>query len=264
MTGPSATAGSDPSLTGRVAVVTGATSGIGLITAVELVRLGADVACVLRRTSVTDELDAAMAKADGCYTAVIADLCVPDEVRTIVPQVIKRLGRIDILVNSAGVADTTPFLDQTLESFDAVINLDLRAPFLLCQAAGRAMIEAGRGGRIVNLSSSTSFRALLAGPGYASAKGGLNALTRAAAGAFGPHGITVNAVVPGLTATPMARVNFADHDAMNAAVADGPLRNLLGRVSEAEDVAAAVVFLCTPAARQITGQMIHVSGGAVV
>jgi NAD(P)-dependent dehydrogenase (short-subunit alcohol dehydrogenase family) len=265
MTGLSAAAAAtDRSLTGRVAVVTGATSGIGLVTAVDLSRLGAEVVCVLRRTSATDDLDAAMAKADGSYTTVIADLDVPDQVRTIVPQVIDRFGRIDILVNSAGVADTTPFLDQTIESFDAVINLDLRAPFLLCQAAGRAMIEAGQGGRIVNLSSSTAFRGLLAGPAYASAKGGLNALTRAAAGAFGPHGITVNAVVPGLTATPMARVNFPDHDAMNAAVSDGPLRNLLGRVSEAEDVAAAVVFLCTSAARQITGQMIHVSGGAVV
>lgn len=251
-------------LAGQVAVVTGATSGIGLVTAVGLARLGADVACVVRRTSATNELGEAMAEAGGSYTAVTADLEAPDEVGTIVPQVVDRLGRIDILINSAGTADTTPFLEQTLESFDAVINLDLRAPFLLCQAAGRAMIEAGRGGRIVNLSSSTAFRALLAGPAYASAKGGLNALTRAAAGAFGPHGITVNAVVPGLTATRMARANFPDHEAMNTAVADGPLRNLLGRVSEAEDVAAAVVFLCTPAARQITGQMIHVSGGAVV
>jgi NAD(P)-dependent dehydrogenase (short-subunit alcohol dehydrogenase family) len=259
-----ATAGGYRPLTGQVAVVTGATSGIGLVTAVELIRLGADVACVIRQTSVTAELDAAMAKADGCYQRVVANLDEPDEVRTIVPRVMDWFGRIDILVNSAGVADVTPFLDQTLESFDAVINLDLRAPFLLCQAAGRAMVEAGRGGRIVNLSSSTAFRATLAGPGYASAKGGLNALTRAAAGAFGPHGITVNAVVPGLTATRMAQVNYPDDEALNAAVAEGPMRNLLGRVSQAEDVAAAVVFLCTPAARQITGQMVHVSGGAVV
>jgi len=265
MTRPSAAvAVSDRSLTGQVAVVTGATSGIGLVTAVELCRLGAQVVCVLRRTSLTADLDQAMTQAGGSYTAVTADLDVPDQVRAIIPQVISLRGRIDILVNSAGVADTTPFLEQSLESFDAVINLDLRAPFLLCQAAGRAMIEAGQGGRIVNLSSSTAFRALVAGPAYASAKGGLNALTRAAAGAFGPYGITVNAVVPGLTATPMAQVNFPDHAAMNAAVSDGPLRNLLGRVSEAHDVAATVVFLCTAAARQITGQMIHVSGGAVL
>lgn len=249
---------------GRVAVVTGATSGIGLETAVGLAIEGADVWCVLRSTSRTGALDEAMASAGVTYRSVLADLGSPDEVRAVVPTVLAATGRVDILVNSAGVADTTHFLDQTLESFDQVINLDLRAPFLLCQAAGRAMVDGGRGGRIVNLSSSTSFRALLAGPAYASAKGGLNAMTRAAAGAFGEHGITVNAVVPGLTATPMALVNFPDDEAMDAAVSTGPLRNLTGRVSRAEDVAAMVVFLCTDAARQVTGQMIHVSGGAVV
>jgi NAD(P)-dependent dehydrogenase (short-subunit alcohol dehydrogenase family) len=257
-------AGEDRPLAGQVAVVTGATSGIGLVSAVELFRLGARLACPVRKSSVTDELDAAFARAGGSYLPVIADLSDVADVRAIVPQVLEQLGSVDVLVNSAGVADTTPFLEQTLESFEAVVALDLRAPFLLSQDAGRAMIAGGRGGRIVNLSSSSAFRAQLIGPAYASAKGGLNALTRTMAGALGPYGITVNAVVPGLTNTRMARVNFPDEEAMAAAVAEGPLRNLLGRVTEAEDVAAAVVFLCTPAARQITGQMIHVSAGAVV
>lgn len=251
------------SLTGRVAVVTGASAGIGLATATALAERGALVACVLRGSSRTEELDAAFADLERSYAPFTADLEDAEQTAALVPQVVAALGGIDILVNNAGITDSSTFLDQTLAKFDAVIALDLRAPFILGQAAGRAMAEAGRGGRIVNLSSSVAFRALHANPAYASAKGGLNALTRAAAGALGEHGITVNAVVPGPTATSMSRVHMGD-EALESAVRSGPLRNLLGRVSTPEDVAGVVAFLCTDAARQITGQMIHVSAGAVV
>jgi NAD(P)-dependent dehydrogenase (short-subunit alcohol dehydrogenase family) len=251
------------SLEGRVAVVTGASSGIGLATAAALAALGAQIVCVLRRTSQTRGLDETLAALGTSYAAIHADLDDAEQAATVIPRVLEQLGRIDILVNNAGITDGSSFLEQDLAAFDAVLALDLRAPFQLSQAAGRAMADAGRGGRIVNLSSSVAFRALHANPAYASAKGGLNALTRAAAGALGEYGITVNAVVPGPTATSMSRVHMGD-DALEAAVRTGPLRNLLGRVSTPEDVAAAVAFLCTDAARQVTGQMIHVSAGSVL
>lgn len=250
-------------LTGKVAIVTGASSGIGLASAVELASLGATVACVIRSSSNTAGLDAAMERAGTPFSVFHTDLENFTQTALLVPQVIDELGRLDILVNSAGITDNTGFLDQTLDAFDSILALDLRSPFILSQAAGRTMIEAGRGGRIVNLSSSAAFRALHANPGYVSAKGGLNALTRSAAGALGAHDITVNAVVPGPTSTPMSRVHMSDED-LKSTVLNGPLRNLLGRVSSPEDVASVVAFLCTPAARQVTGQMIHVSAGAVV
>lgn len=250
-------------LSGKVAIVTGASSGIGLASAVELASLGATVACVVRRSSQTDALSTAFERAGAQYSVFYADLENPSQTAGIVPEIGDQLGRVDILVNSAGVTDSGGFLEQTLDAFDHNLALNLRSPFVLSQAAGRAMIEGGQGGRIVNLSSSAAFRALHANPGYVSSKGGLNALTRSAAGALGPYDITVNAVVPGPTLTPMSRVHMSDED-LHQVVRNGPLQNLLGRVSEPEDVASVVAFLCTPAARQITGQMLHVSAGAVV
>lgn len=247
----------------RVAIVTGANAGIGLATATALASAGATVACVVRSSSDTNELDSALTRIGRPFSMFYANLDEAAEAAGVVDEVVERLGRVDILINNAGITDNSGFLEQTLDSFEAVLALDLRAPFILIQAAGRVMADSGRGGRIINISSSVAFRALHSNPAYASAKGGLNALTLSAAGALGAYDITVNAVVPGPTATKMARVHLGD-DELQKAVQDGPLRNLLGRVSTAEDVAAPIVFLCTDAARQITGQLVHVSAGAVV
>ena len=123
------------------------------------------------------------------------------------------------------------------------------------------MIEQGDGGRIVNVSSGSAFRALPATPAYGSSKAALLSLTRMGAGELGVHSINVNAVAPGITATPMAVRALGDLDAL---VSDGPMANLLHRVSTPEDVAAVIVFLCLPASRQVTGQTIHTSAGSIV
>ena len=259
-----ATAGGYWPLTGQVAVVTGTTSGIGLVTAVELIRLGADVACVIRQTSDTAELDAAMAKADGCYQRVVANLDEPDEVRTIVPRVMDRFGRIDILVNSAGVADVTPFLDQTLESFDALINLDLRAPFLLCQAAGRAMVK-GRPGRpdrqpelqhrIPRHPGRTRLRQRQGRPQRAH-PGGRGRL-RPARHHGQRRGSGIDCYPDGAGQLPRRR--SAECRGRRGAHAQPARTRVSGRGR-----CGRRGVLVTPAARQITGQMVHVSGGAVV
>jgi NAD(P)-dependent dehydrogenase (short-subunit alcohol dehydrogenase family) len=125
------------------------------------------------------------------------------------------------------------------------------------------MIERGGGGRIINLSSSSAFRARNSPLAYASSKAALVQLTRSAAAELGPHDINVNAVAPGITATPMTQV-IGNAEALQRVASSGPLENLFHRVSQPEDVAAVILFLCLPASRQITGQTIHTSAGAVV
>jgi NAD(P)-dependent dehydrogenase (short-subunit alcohol dehydrogenase family) len=250
---------------GQVAVVTGATSGIGLATARQLGQLGARIAVVHRDPAGLMRAQAALDSVGAGYLAVAADLASADQVLTIVPRVVDELGSIDILINCAGIAASLDFLGQTLEEWDNVLAVNLRAPFLLLQAVARQMIAQGHGGRIVNISSSSAFRAELAPPAYVSSKGGLSALTRSAAGALGRYDINVNGVVPGMTATPMVVESFGtDAEVQRQALSFGPLHNLLGRMSQPEDVAEMICFLCLPASRQLTGQLIHVSAGAVV
>jgi NAD(P)-dependent dehydrogenase (short-subunit alcohol dehydrogenase family) len=250
-------------LQSKVAVVTGAASGIGRATAEGLARLGAVVAVVDVHPDGAAKTVEAIRDGRGDASAVVADLADADAVRRVVPTVVDRHGRVDILVNAAGVVGERSVLALTKETWDRIHVVNLTAPFLLVADAARCMIEQGGGGRIVNVSSSSAFRAHV-GAAYASSKAGLLGLTRAAAGELGPHGINVNAVAPGVTDTPMTRQEGADKEDLLALVRSGPLANLLGRVSEPEDVANVIVFLCTPASRQITGQTIHTSAGSIV
>lgn len=139
--------------------------------------------------------------------------------------------------------------------------VNLRAPFFLIRAFGTHMAERGGGGKIVNVSSSAAFRATSSPAIYAATKAGINGLTRAAAADLGRHDVNVNAVAPGLTRTPMVA---PDDETFMRTFTSAPLGNLLGRPSEAEDVANVIVFLCLPESRQITGQVVNTSAGLVV
>jgi NAD(P)-dependent dehydrogenase (short-subunit alcohol dehydrogenase family) len=249
-------------LAGAVAIVTGAASGIGRRTALMLAGHGAAVALVdiaaEGLSTVADEI----ARQGGKAEVFPCDLADRAKTSALVDSVVERLGRVDILINSAGVGSAANLLDATAELWDEQYAVNLLAPFLLMQAAGRQMIAQGDGGRIVNLSSSSAFRAD-AGCAYAAVKSAVAVLARTAAKDLGAHGITVNAIAPGLTRTPMV-TGAGLMDAVDQLVLQGPLANLTRRVSEAEDIAATILFLCMPAARQITAQIIHVSAGAVV
>lgn len=247
----------------RIAIVTGGASGIGRATALALAALEITVAVVDVDADGAGATTRALEAAGGQASTVVADLSDRAAVARIVPTVLSQHGAVDVLVNAAGVVTPGGLLAATLEEWDLVHAVNLTAPFLLIVAAGQRMVEQGRGGHIVNVSSSSAFRAKVVAP-YASSKAGLLGLTRAAAGELGPHGINVNAVAPGLTATPMARATVGDDDEMRAQAISGRLANLLGRVAEPEDVANVIAFLCTPASRQITGQTIHTSAGLVV
>jgi NAD(P)-dependent dehydrogenase (short-subunit alcohol dehydrogenase family) len=248
-----------------VAIVTGAASGIGRTTARQLAGLGASVAAVdvdePGAAATADELRDGGATATA-LAADLADLAATDGVAG---EVLSRLGRIDVLVNAAGTSSGAGLFDTTMEVWDRIHAVNLRAPFLLMRGAARAMIAQGDGGRIVNVSSGSAVRALPATPAYGSSKAGLLALTRMAAGELGPYGINVNAVAPGVTTTPMAFRAFSGGEAdLDRLATEGPLANLVHRASRPEDVAAVIVFLCLPASRQITGQTIHTSGGSIV
>lgn len=243
--------------TGKTAFVTGAASGIGRATARAFAAEGAGLILL--------DLDAAGLDAVRAETGGIArhaDLSDPETSEQAARSAIAEAGGVDMLANVAGVA---PQPDTVLTVEHArwvqLLTINLIAPALLMRIAAEDMIARGVSGRIVNVSSSSAFRAWSPAC-YASAKAGLLGLTRSAAAELGAHDINVNAVVPGVTATPMTL--SGGEDALNDMVRAGPLRNLLGRPSQPEDVASAILYLCRPESRQITGQAIHTSAGAVV
>jgi NAD(P)-dependent dehydrogenase (short-subunit alcohol dehydrogenase family) len=157
-----------------------------------------------------------------------------------------------------GTGTRERLFEVTEEAWDRVHAVNLRAPFFYIQAVARHVVERGGGGRIISVSSASGFRAVFAHPVYSSSKAGIDALTRTMATALGEHGISVNAVAPGLTATRMG-AGVGDDAAPQRAVESGPLANLLRRVSQPEDVAEVIAFLCLPESRQITGQTIQSS-----
>jgi len=251
-------------LSGKVAIVTGAASGIGRATVTALLGAGAIVAALDRDEGGVGEVVEEATKTGGTVFPVVADLADIGRIPDLVARVLQRCARIDILVNSAGVAGRSQtLLELDLHDWDLVHTVNLKAPLLLMKHVARHMIERGGGGRIVNISSSSAFRARNSPIAYATSKAALVQLTRCAAAELGRHDINVNAVAPGITKTGMTRA-FGGDEALQRLASSGPLENLFHRVSQPGDVAAAILFLCLPASRQITGQTVHTSAGAVV
>ena len=251
-------------LSGKVALVTGGASGIGRATVAGLLQVGAAVAVLDRDEAGVNAVAEQGRQAGGKTLALPVDLANTKQIPDVVARVIQQLGRIDMLINCAGVTGRfQTLLEMEEENWDFVQTVNLKAAMLMMRYVARHMIERGGGGRIVNISSSSAFRARNSPIAYASSKAALVQLTRSAAAELGTHDINVNAVAPGITATGMTRA-IGDAEALQRVASSGPLENLFHRVSQPEDVAAAIVFLCLPGSRQITGQTIHTSAGAVV
>jgi NAD(P)-dependent dehydrogenase (short-subunit alcohol dehydrogenase family) len=250
-------------LAGTVALITGGGSGIGAAAATRLAADGADVVIFDIDESAMTATVASIAAAGGRARSRRVDVSDLDALAPALESVAAEVGEIGVLVSCAGITGqpaATSFFETGTATWDAVFRVNAQAPFVLMQLVGRRMIAAGIAGRIVNITSSGAFRAR-ALPAYSASKAALGQLTRVAAAELAPHGITVNNVAPGLTATKIV----ADiHPDLEGAVRQGPLANLTERVSEPEDVAAAIAFLCLPEARQIVAQTIHTSAGAVV
>jgi NAD(P)-dependent dehydrogenase (short-subunit alcohol dehydrogenase family) len=254
----------DSDLSGKVALVTGGASGIGRATVSGLLRCGAAVAVLDKDEAGANSAAEEGRKSGGRAVAYIVDLAQTTTIPEVVARVLSEFGRIDILVNAAGVAGRfRTLLEQDEQDWEFIHTVNLKAPMLLMKQVARHMIERGGGGRIVNISSSSAFRARNSPIAYASSKAGIVQLTRCAAAELGPHDINVNAIAPGITATGMTRA-LGNIETLEQIASSGPLENLFHRVSQPEDVAAAIVFLCLPASRQISGQTIHTSAGAVI
>jgi len=244
-------------LSGRVAVVTGANTGIGQAIAIALAQAGADVALVGR----TPAEDTAAAIRDLGRRALIvsADLSSIEPVQRIVDETVAGLGGLDILVNNAGIIRRADAVDFTEEDWDAVVDTNLKSVFFLCQAAGRHMIAEGKG-RIINIASMLTFQGGIRVPSYTASKSGIGGLTKLLANEWAKHGVTVNAIAPGYIATNNTAALQAD-EARNAAILD---RIPAGRWGDAADLGGAAVFLASNASRYITGQVIVVDGGMMV
>ena len=240
-------------LEGKVALVTGANSGIGLAIAEALATTGAKVVLVARRAA---ELAAAAKKIGAAAAALPCDLADRQALFECAARAPSCFGAPDILVNAAGVNIRRPMLEITERDWDATMRINLEAPFFLAQRLAPAMI-ARRWGRILNIASLQSVRAFNNSGPYGASKGGLAQLTRAQAEAWSRHGVNANAIAPGFFATPLTAPVVND-PARWQAMAD---RTLIGRNGELADLAGTAVYLCSPASDYVTGQTLFVDGG---
>jgi len=241
---------------GRVALVTGAARGIGRACAVALARAGADIALGFRDREAGGDVADAIRALGRRALPLQMDVTRREQIASAVAEAQRTFGRIDILVNNAGIGPPNAAETVSEPDFDATVAVNLKGTFFVSQEVGRLMIRAG-GGRIVNLSSQAGFVALPTESVYCMTKAAIAHLTKCLAVEWAPHGINVNAVAPTFIRTPGTVKWLADETFQRELLARIPL----GRVGEPADVAAAVVFLASPAASMITGATLLIDGG---
>jgi 2-dehydro-3-deoxy-D-gluconate 5-dehydrogenase len=242
-------------LDGQVALVTGASRGIGLAIAAGLAEAGADIVAVQRREQ-APELAERVAAAGRALLPLAADVGDEQALREAVARAHGHFGRLDILVNNAGIQRRHPAEEFPLEVWDEVIGVNLRGVWLLCQLCGRIMLAQGRG-KIVNIASLLSFQGGWTVPAYAAAKHGVAGLTKALANEWAGRGINVNAIAPGYTATDLNEALLANPERL----AQLNPRIPAGRWATPEDYAGAALFLASAAADYVHGEIITVDGG---
>ncbi|MBA2265008.1 MAG: 3-oxoacyl-ACP reductase FabG [Chloroflexi bacterium] len=246
----------DFSLAGQVAIVSGASRGIGHDLVLALAHAGATVAAGARSVDDVAVLVAEVEAAGGRALALELDVTDGDSVAQGAQRVLDAEGRIDILVNNAGLGGNHDALDVTEADWDEMMDVNLKGLFFLTQAVARSMVERGYG-RIVSLSSQAGLVGIPRHAIYSASKGGVNLLTRVLALEWAPHGVTVNAIAPTFIRTPGTAERLDDPDF----AADVLARIPVGRFGSTGDVAAAVLYLASPAAGLVTGTVLRVDGG---
>ena len=242
-------------LQGKVALVTGSGTGIGAAIALALARSGADVICHDRGDEgrPTSEQIRALGRRS---VALAADLSKREAQDKLVGDALRELGRIDFLINNAGMIRRAPAVDYSDDDWDLLLEVNLSAPFRLARRVGKLMIEQG-GGRIVNTASLLAFQGGILVPAYAASKGGVAQVTKALANEWAAKGVNVNAIAPGYIATNNTAALRADPERSRQILERIPA----GRWGEPDDIAGAAVFLCSDAARYVTGHVLVVDGG---
>ncbi|KNH20267.1 3-ketoacyl-ACP reductase [Priestia megaterium] len=243
------------SLDGKVAAITGATRGIGRSMAIALAEAGSDIALLQRSKEflgVKEEIERLGRK---CLI-VNCDLENASEVSEAISSVVAYFGKLDILVNNAGIQRRSPAVDFAEEDWEAVINVNLKTVWLLCQQAGRQMLKQGSG-KIINMASLLSYQGGITVPAYAAAKGGVAQLTKALSNEWAAKGVNVNGIVPGYIATDMNEALINDETRSRQIIERIPA----GRWGQADDFKGAVVFLASDASAYIHGHLLAVDGG---
>ena len=243
------------SLTGKVAMVTGANTGLGQGIALALAQAGADIVAVGRSSPA--ETEAAVVALGRRFLGITADLERTGAAASVVAQAVKQAGRLDILVNNAGIIRRADALVFTEEDWDAALNVNLKTPFFLSQAAAQAMLEAGAGGKIINIVSMLSFQGGIRTASYTASKSGLAGITRLLANEWAARGINVNAIAPGYFETNNTTALRTDEQRNKDILARIPA----ARWGKPADLGGAAVFLASSASDYVHGTIIPVDGG---
>jgi NAD(P)-dependent dehydrogenase (short-subunit alcohol dehydrogenase family) len=243
-------------LDGQVAVVTGASRGLGRAMAVALAEAGADLALLARSRDDLEDTAAAVATFGRKALVLPADVTAPAAVDAAVRAALAALGRLDVLVNNSGIAVVKPLVETSLEEWRGILDTNLTGAFNLCRAVGPTLI-AQRRGKVINIASVLGVHGLPGYTAYSASKGGLLALTRTLAVEWARHNVQVNAIAPGWFVTPMNAPAFADERTRDRLLRDVPAR----RVGKPEEIGPLVVYLASPASDFVTGEVIFIDGG---
>jgi 2-dehydro-3-deoxy-D-gluconate 5-dehydrogenase len=243
-------------LDGKIALVTGASVGLGQAMVIALAEAGADVACHCHFDGQADETVKKIEKLGRKAISVSGDMSDKDAPKKVVESVVEKFGRVDILINNAGMIRRSPAVDYSEEDWSTVIEVNLSSVFRLSQATAKSMIATGSG-KIVNIASLLSFQGGITVPAYTASKSGVAGLTKAFANEWAKHNINVNAIAPGYFATNNTTALRAD-ETRNRQILE---RIPAGRWGNPEDLAGAVVFLASPASDYLQGHIMLVDGG---
>lgn len=240
----------------QVVLVSGGSRGIGHAIAAGFASRGASVIITGRREASLTDVASDLSELGSPVKGVVCDVAEPDQIEALVEEVIQDYGRIDTLINVAGVNRRKPALDVTIEDYDYVMDINLRGAFILSQSVGRHMIERARGSQI-NIASLNSDRPLKDVAPYAMSKAAIAHMTRSLALEWGPLGVRVNALAPGFILTDLTRKLWSDETMKQWGKANTPQ----GRLGKPEDMVGTAVFLASPASEFLTGQVLYVDGG---
>lgn len=243
-------------LEGKVALVTGGARGIGFAIATALARQGAVIAIADINAQGANAAAARLRESGARAHGFLVDVADARSVQTLLKDITAQLGRLDILINNAGIGGNTPFLDITLEAWNRTIAINLTGAFIVAQACAKQMVAQGEGGRIINIASLSGQRGGTGRGAYGAAKAGLELLTKVMAVELSPHGINVNNIAPGAIETEMAATA---HDAATRSAYNYLIPMV--RYGTPQEIGDAAVFLCSDEARYVQGHTLNVDGG---